>query len=262
MIKAISNLGNTALDSIEQIGRTFLLLMIIAWKMLLPPYQIFPIIKQIYFIGARSMTVIIISGVTIGMVLGLQFYNTLERFGSVGVLGSAVALSIIRELGPVMTALMVVGRAGSAICAELGIMRISEQVDALECMAIPPDKYLVAPKLVAGIISVPLLTCVFSVVAIGGGYFVGVIMLGVSEGSYMNGMIESVLWADVRLGLVKSVIFGMLITLICCAKGFYLHLSKYGSQGAEGVSRVTTDAVVISSVSVLFFDFLIGALMS
>ena len=165
-------------------------------------------------------------------------------------------------MGPVMTALMVVGRAGSAICAELGIMRISEQVDALECMAIPPDKYLVAPKLVAGIISVPLLTCVFSVVAIGGGYFVGVIMLGVSEGSYMNGMIESVLWADVRLGLVKSVIFGMLITLICCAKGFYLHLSKYGSQGAEGVSRVTTDAVVISSVSVLFFDFLIGALMS
>lgn len=262
MIRAISNLGSSVLDSIEQVGRTFNLLLIIVWKMLQPPYGIFPIIKQVYFIGARSMSVIIISGVTIGMVLGLQFYNTLERFGSVGVLGSAVALSIIRELGPVMTALMVVGRAGSAICAELGIMRISEQVDALECMAISPDKHLVAPKLVAGIISVPLLNFVFNVVAIGGGYIVGVVLLGVAEGSYVNGMIDSVEWADVRLGLVKSVVFGLLVTLICCAKGFYLHLSKYGSQGAEGVSRVTTDAVVISSVTVLFFDFLIGALMS
>jgi len=262
MIKTISNLGSYVLDGIEQIGRTFNLLLIILWKILQPPYQIFPIIKQVYFIGARSMTVIIISGVTIGMVLGLQFYNTLERFGSVGVLGSAVALSIIRELGPVMTALMVVGRAGSAICAELGIMRITEQVDALECMAISPDKYLVAPKLVGGVISVPLLNFVFNVVAIGGGYFVGVVLFGVSEGSYVNGMIDSVLWSDVRLGLVKSLIFGLLITLICCAKGFYLHLSKYGSQGAEGVSRATTDAVVISSVSVLLCDFIIGALMS
>lgn len=262
MIRTISNFGSSVLDAIEQIGRTFNLLLIIVWKILLPPYQVFPIIKQIYFIGARSMTVIIISGVTIGMVLGLQFYNTLERFGSVGVLGSAVALSIIRELGPVMTALMVVGRAGSAICAELGIMRISEQVDALECMAISPDKHLLAPKLVAGILSVPLLNFVFNVVAIGGGYFVGVVLFGVSEGSYVNGMIDSVLWSDVRLGLIKSLIFGLLITLICCAKGFYLHLSKYGSQGAEGVSRVTTDAVVVSSVSVLFCDFVIGALMS
>ncbi len=262
MIKTINNLGTTTIEAIEQIGRTFNLLLIIAWKIVQPPYRIFPIIKQVYFIGARSMTVILISGATIGMVLGLQFYNTLERFGSVGVLGSAVALSIIRELGPVMTALMVVGRAGSAICAELGIMRISEQIDALECMAIAPDKYLVAPKLVAGILSVPLLNFVFNVVAIGGGYFVGVILFGVAEGSYVNGMIDSVLWSDVRLGLVKSLIFGLLIMLICCAKGFYMHLGKYGSQGAEGVSRVTTDAVVISSVSVLFCDFLIGALMS
>jgi phospholipid/cholesterol/gamma-HCH transport system permease protein len=262
MIKAISNLGRETIDGIEQTGRIFILLLIIAWKMLQPPYKIYPIIKQMYFIGARSMTLIIISGITIGMVLGLQFYNTLERFGSVGVLGSAVALSIIRELGPVMTALMVVGRAGSAICAELGIMRISEQVDALECMAISPDKYLVAPKLIAGILSVPLLNFIFTVVAIGGGYVVGVVLLGVSEGSYVNGMVDAVVWSDVRLGLVKSLIFGMLITLICCAKGFYLHLSKYASQGAEGVSHVTTDAVVISSVAVLFSDFLIGALMS
>lgn len=262
MVETITNLGKYVIDGIEQIGRTFMLLLIIAWKILQPPYRVYPIIKQVYFIGARSMTVIIISGITIGMVLALQFYNTLERFGSVGVLGSAVALSIIRELGPVMTALMVVGRAGSAICAELGIMRISEQVDALECMAISPDKHLVAPKLIGGILSVPLLNFVFNVVAIGGGYVVGVMIFGVAEGSYVNGMVDSVLWSDVRLGLVKSLIFGLIVILICCAKGFYLHLSKYGSQGAEGVSQATTDAVVISSVSVLFCDFLIGALMS
>src|SRR5690606_20815066 len=119
-------------------------------------------------IGARSLTLIVISGLTIGMVLGLQFYNILERFGSVNLLGAGVALSVIRELGPVMTALMVVGRAGSAMTAELGIMRISEQVDALECMAISPDKFLIAPKVVAGILSLPLLTFVFSVVAIFG----------------------------------------------------------------------------------------------
>ncbi|MDC0598779.1 ABC transporter permease [Gammaproteobacteria bacterium] len=261
MIKAIENLGTSAINSVKQTGRTFLLLLIIIRKIAVPPYKLYPIIRQIYFIGARSLSLIIFSGLTIGMVLGLQFYNTLERFGSIDLLGSAVALSIIRELGPVMTALMVVGRAGSAICAELGIMRISEQIDALECMAIAPDKFLVAPKLIAGLISVPLLTAVFSVVAIFGGYFVGVILFDVSEGSYINGMIDSVVWDDVRLGLVKSLVFGLLVTLICCAKGFYMHLGKSGSQGAEGVSFVTTDAVVLSSITVLFSDFLIGSLM-
>ncbi|MDT8399680.1 MAG: MlaE family lipid ABC transporter permease subunit [Pseudomonadales bacterium] len=261
MINAIENLGTYALNTIEQAGRTFRLLLVLLYKIVEPPYRFYPIVRQMHFIGARSLTLIVFSGLTIGMVLGLQFYNTLERFGSVDILGSAVALSVIRELGPVMTALMVVGRAGSAMCAELGIMRISEQVDALECMGIPPEKFLLAPKLLAGIVSVPLLTSVFSVVAIFGGYFVGVVLFGVSEGSYMNGMIDSVLWLDVRLGLVKSLIFGLLVTLICCAKGFYLHLEKSGSFGAEGVSKVTTDAVVISSVVVLFSDFLIGSLM-
>ncbi|MEX2365542.1 MAG: ABC transporter permease, partial [Pseudohongiellaceae bacterium] len=180
MIKAIENLGQNTISAIEQAGRTFILLLVVLFKIVQPPYRLYPIIKQIYFIGARSLVLIIISGITIGLVLGLQFYNTLERFGSIDLLGSAVALSVIRELGPVMTALMVVGRAGSSICAELGIMRISEQVDALECMAIAPDKFLIAPKLVAGIISMPLLTFVFSVVAIYGGYFVGVVLFGVS----------------------------------------------------------------------------------
>jgi phospholipid/cholesterol/gamma-HCH transport system permease protein len=261
MLKAIENLGANVLAGIEQTGRTCMLLLLVLWEIVRPPYRIYPIVRQIYFIGARSMSLIIISGITIGMVLGLQFYNILERFGSVNLLGAGVALSVIRELGPVMTALMVVGRAGSSITAELGIMRITEQVDALECMAISPSKFLVAPKLIAGLLSVPLLTAIFDFVALFGGYFVGVVMFGVAEGSYMNGMIDAVEWEDVRLGLVKSLIFGGLVTLICCAKGFYLHLSKAGSQGAEGVSYVTTDAVVLSSISVLFSDFLIGALL-
>ncbi len=262
MLKRLENLGAGTIDVLEQTGRTFNLLLLALWQLLLPPYKFYPIVRQIYFIGARSLTVIMISGVTIGMVLGLQFYNILERFGSVNLLGSGVALSVVRELGPVMTALMVVGRAGSAICAELGIMRISEQVDALECMAIHPDKYIVAPRVVAGLLSVPLLTCVFDFVAIFGGYFVGVVMFNVAAGSYMNGMIDAVQWEDVRLGLVKSLIFGVLITLICCAKGYYMHLTKAVSQGAEGVSYVTTDAVVLSSIAVLFSDFIIGALLA
>lgn len=261
MLKAIESLGSNVLAGIEQTGRTFNLLLLVLWQVVRPPYRLYPIVRQIYFIGARSMSLIIISGITIGMVLGLQFYNILERFGSVNLLGAGVALSVIRELGPVMTALMVVGRAGSSITAELGIMRITEQVDALECMAISPSKFLVAPKLIAGLISVPLLTAIFDFVALFGGYFVGVVMFGVAEGSYMNGMIDAVQWQDVRLGLIKSLIFGGLVTLICCSKGFYMHLSKAGSQGAEGVSYVTTDAVVLSSIAVLFSDFLIGALM-
>ncbi|MGV3591682.1 MAG: MlaE family ABC transporter permease [Gammaproteobacteria bacterium] len=261
MRETLEKLGASTLGGIEQTGRTFLLFVIVVWQLLQPPYRLYPIVRQMYFIGARSISLIVISGITIGMVLGLQFYNILERFGSVNLLGAGVALSVIRELGPVMTALMVVGRAGSSITAELGIMRITEQVDALECMAISPDKFLVGPKLIAGLLSVPLLTAIFDFVALFGGYFVGVVMFGVAEGSYMNGMVDAVEWADVRLGLVKSVIFGGLVTLICCAQGFYMHLSKAGSQGAEGVSYVTTDAVVLSSITVLFSDFLIGALM-
>src|SRR5690606_4435249 len=211
MIKALANSGAAAVDAVWQTGRTFLRSLIVVAGPFTPPYMQHPLLRQVQFIGARSLGVIVVYGRAIGLVMGLQFYNILERFGSVDLLGSAVALAVIRELGPVVTALMVVGRAGSAICAELGIMRITEQVDALECMAIRPDKFLVAPKLVGGLLSVPLLTFVFCVVAIFGGYFVGVVMFGVAEGSYLNGMREAVLWEDIRLCLVKSVIFGLLL---------------------------------------------------
>jgi len=254
----IEKLGDRCLYIVEQTGQMGVFLYICLLSAAKPPYKLFPIIRQIHFIGSRSTFVIVVAGLFTGLVLGLQGYYTLQRFGSVDLLGSAVALSLIRELGPVLTALMVIGRAGSAICAEIGIMRTTEQIDALECMAIDPYKYLMVPKLIAMLISLPILTAIFDVVGIFGGYLAGVVMYGVSEGAYFQGMYESVLWKDVEMGMIKSFIFGLLIVWICTAKGYFLHLNREGAFGAEGVSRTTTDAVVLSSVVILGSDYLIG----
>ena len=239
-----------------------MLLVVSFFRILKPPYKLFPIVKQIHFIGARSVLVIVVAGVFVGMVVALQFHDTLVRFGSVSLLGSAVGLSLTRELGPVLTALMVIGRAGSAICAEVGIMRVEEQIDALDCMAIDPCRYLIAPKLIAGIISLPLLTALFDVVGLIGGYGVGVGIFGVSSGAYFQGIYDTVNWNDVQMGFVKSLIFGVLIVWIASAKGYHLHLERIGVFGAEGVSRITTNAVVLSSIAVLFADYLISSLMA
>jgi phospholipid/cholesterol/gamma-HCH transport system permease protein len=247
-------------DLLFRLGRGGLFLSTTFFRCLLPPYRIYPVIKQIYFIGVRSVPVILVSGTFVGMVVALQFHDTLVRFGSVSLLGSAVGLSLIRELGPVLTALMIIGRAGSAICAEISIMRNEQQIDALECMAVDTYRFLIAPRIIAGIISVPVLTAIFIVVGIFGGYFVGVILFGVSSGAYFEGMYETVLWRDVIMGFTKSVVFGLLIIWIATVKGFYLHLEQ-DAFGSEGVSRITTDAVVISSISVLCFDYLLSAII-
>ena len=160
-----------------------------------------------------------------------------------------VALSLIRELGPVLSALMVTGRAGSAMTAEIGIMRISEQIDALELMGLNPYRYLVVPKLVAGMISLPLLTAIFDVVGIFGGYLIGVNLLDVSKGTYFGEMANYLDLEDVLVGVYKSFSFGILITWICCYKGYYAGF------GAEGVSKATTQAVVLSSVLIVFWDY-------
>lgn len=259
--RLIERLGDNALYFIEQAGMMGLFLLETFAKIFTPPYRAYPIIKQLHFIGARSWLVIVVSGTFVGMVVALQFYDTLVRFGSVSLLGSAVGLSLTRELGPVLTALMIIGRAGSAICAEVGIMRSEDQIDALECMSIDPYRYLIAPKLLAGLISVPLLTCIFICVGILGGYFVGVVLFGVGSGAYFQGMAESVLWNDIAMGLVKSLVFGLLIVWIAAGKGFFLHRERDGAFGAEGVSRITTNAVVLSSISVLFADYLISSVM-
>lgn len=254
-------IGDNALYFVEQAGMLGAFLVAAIARLVTPPFRLYPVIRQVHFIGARSWLVIVTSGTFVGMVVALQFYDTLVRFGSVSLLGSAVGLSLIRELGPILTALMVIGRAGSAICAEVGIMRAEDQIDALECMSIDPYRYLIAPKLLAGIISVPLLTSVFDCVGIAGGYFVGVVLFDVGSGAYIQGMAESVLWNDVLMGLTKSTVFGLVIVWITAARGYYLHRERTGAFGAEGVSRVTTNAVVLSSIAVLFADYLISSLM-
>ena len=254
-------IGDTVLYKLERLGRMGLFLLRTVTSIVTPPYKLRPIIRQIHFIGACSIFVILFTGAFTGMVLGLQGYYTLRKFGSEGYLGAAVALSLLRELGPVLTALMVVGRAGSAICAEIGIMRISEQIDALECMAIDPHRFLMAPKLVAGIISVPLLTAIFDTVGILGGCLVGVGLFGVNEGAYFQGMYASVVWLDIYMGFVKSLVFGVLLIWIAAGKGYFLHLERSGGFGAEGVSRITTSAVVCSSVAILVSDYLISAIL-
>jgi phospholipid/cholesterol/gamma-HCH transport system permease protein len=213
------------------------------------------VLKQVSFIGAKSLFVIVLTAAFTGMVLGLQGYYTLTKFGSEGMLGTAVALSLIRELGPVLSALMVTGRAGSAITAEIGIMRISEQIDALETMALDPYKYLVSPKFIAAMISMPLLCAIFDVVGIYGGWLVGVKLLGVNPGAYFSEMYKSVEWQDVYSGFVKSFSFGIIIAWIGCYKGYY------AGHGAEGVSRATTESVVLTSVLILVWDYVLTSIL-
>jgi phospholipid/cholesterol/gamma-HCH transport system permease protein len=248
-------------DMLERFGRATLFLMIGFARLLTPPYKITPVLRQIYFIGTRSLLVIIVAGTFVGMVVALQFYDTLVRFGSISLLGAAVGLSLVRELGPVLTALVIIGRAGSAICAEISIMRSESQIDALECMAIDPFRYLVAPRILASLISVPLLTAIFISVGVLGGYFVGVILFNVSPGSYFSGMYDSVLSRDILMGTIKSVIFGLIMIWIAGVKGFYLHLDKSGLHGSERVSKLTTDTVVLSSITMLYMDYIISSLI-
>lgn len=221
----------------------------------LPPLKWRRMIARVHFIGAKSVSVIVLTGAFTGMVLGLQVFYTLRKFGSEAFLGSVVALSLIRELGPVLCALMVTGRAGSALTAEIGIMRITEQIDALHAMALDPMRYLIVPTILGGLIAFPLLTAIFDVVGIYGGYLVGVKLLGVAEGTYFGEMQTYVAMKDITQGFLKSLSFGLLVTWVCCYKGFYT------SYGAEGVSRATTQAVVLSSVLILVWDYFLGSVL-
>lgn len=261
MLIFFEKLGDSFLYYVNQAGRMGIFLFYSLMSIFKPPYKVSSILKQIYIIGTLSIFVIFFTGAFTGMVLGLQGHNTLRKFGADGLLGSLVALSLIRELGPVLAALMVTGRAGSAICAEIGIMRISEQIDALDCMAIDAHKYIVAPKFVAGIIALPLLTAIFDVVGILGGCVIGVGLLGGNEGAYFSSIYKNVEFVDIYMGLVKSLCFGLLIVWICSVKGFFVHLERGAGFGAEGVSRVTTNAVVLSSVSILVFDYFLTSLL-
>ncbi len=213
------------------------------------------ILEQTSFIGSKSIFVIALTGLFTGMVLGLQGYYSLVKFGSEAALGSAVSLTLIRELGPVLTAIMITARAGSAMAAEIGVMRISEQIDALKTMHINPVRFLFSPRIVASIISFPLLTALFDVIGIFGGYISGSVILGINQNVYMDTVIKSVSIHDITGGFYKSFAFSIVVTTICCYRGYYTHL--FGGFGARGISTSTTNAVVQSCIFILIFDYLI-----
>ncbi len=246
-------LGEFGIKGVLRIGRMGMFLGRTFFFSLTPPIKFSLVLKQIEFIGFQSISVIFLTGAFTGMVLGYQGYGSLSRFGSEAFLGPMVGLAIIKEMGPVISALMVTGRAGSSITAEIGIMRISEQIDALLMMGLNPYRYLMVPTMIAAIISMPLLTAIFDVIGIFGGYLIGVRLLGVSSGVYFGEMISYVSISDVWEGMFKSLNFGVLIAWVSCFNGYYT--GYYTGFGAEGVSRATTQSVVISSVLILMWDY-------
>ncbi len=254
-------IGNNGIYILSDLGRMGVFLVYSLLGIFRYPFRFRELLKQLHFIGTGSVAVIFFTALSSGMVLGLQGYYSLHKFGAEGMLGSAVSLTLIMELGPVLTALMVTGRAGSAMCAEIGIMRISEQIDALECMAVDPFRFLISPKFLATIISVPLLTAMFDVVGIYGGYLAGVKLMGVNAGAFFSGMEQSVTNHDINLGIIKSFVFALLLVWICTGRGYFVQVIRGAGFGAESVSRVTTQAVVMSSISVLIFDYLLTAIL-
>ena len=211
---------------------------------------------QIHFLGNHSLAIIGVSGLFVGFVLGLQGYYTLQRYGSSEALGLLVALSLVRELGPVVTALLFAGRAGTSLTAEIGLMRAGEQLSAMEMMAVDPVRRILAPRFWAGIVAMPLLAAVFSAVGVLGGWIVGVLMIGVDGGAFWGQMQDGVdVWQDVGNGVLKSLVFGITVTFVALLQGWAAKPTP------EGVSRATTRTVVMASLAVLALDFVLTALM-
>ena len=252
----ISAIGRSVLGSFGTIGyatRMFLRLVVEFFPLMRRPRLV---TKQILFVGNYSLLIIAVSGLFVGFVLGLQGYLTLNRYGSEQALGLLVALSLVRELGPVVTALLFAGRAGTSLTAEIGLMKAGEQLTAMEMMAVDPLKVVVAPRFWAGIIAMPALAAIFSAVGIFGGYVVGVLMIGVDSGAFWSQMQGGIdVWSDVGNGVVKSLVFGFAVTFIALFQGYEAQPTP------EGVSRATTKTVVYGSLAVLGLDFLLTALM-
>ncbi len=252
-------LGRSAISWVNNSGAAVIFLFLASLK-ILRPRQLLKIVQQIYYIGARSTMIIMLVGLFTGMVLGLQSYHALVKVGAEGALGTLVALSLIRELGPVLTAIMITARAGSAITAEIGIQRISEQIDALETMHIDPLRYLVSPKIAAAIISFPMLTALFDLIGILGSYVSGVWIMGANAGTYFYRVQVSVEMSDVTEGFVKAVVFAVIVATVCCYQGYYAH-TRPDSHGAKAVGLATTSAVVLSCVLILVSDYVVTSLL-
>jgi phospholipid/cholesterol/gamma-HCH transport system permease protein len=253
--RALDNFGKAVLSNVEEMGKILLLFTSTLSWMVRPPLKLRLIFKQMEFVGVKSIYVVVLTGTFTGMVLALQSYYGFRMFSAESLVGSTVALSMTRELGPVLTALMVTARAGSAMAAELGTMRVTEQIDALYVMAANPVKHLIVPRIVASVIMLPILTIVSDFMGILGGYFVGVTILNINEGSFVKNITRYVDLDDLYNGLTKAAVFGLILSLIGCYKGFNT------SGGAEGVGRATTEAVVLSSITILISDYFLTAIM-
>jgi phospholipid/cholesterol/gamma-HCH transport system permease protein len=256
MLDGLQSLGRATLDFFERLGRGNLFLLQALSNlpgMLLRPRLV---LTQLYSVGVLTLLIVLVSGLFVGMVLGLQGYNTLVDFGAEDSLGVVVALSLVRELGPVVAALLFAGRAGSALTAEIGLMKATEQLSGMEMMAVDPVQRVVAPRFLAALLSMPLLAAIFSAVGIYGGHFVGVGLLGVDDGAFWSQMQNSVdLRADIYNGVIKSVVFGFVAGWIALFEGYD------AIPTAEGVSRATTRTVVHTALVVLGLDFVLTALM-
>lgn len=255
MLRSLQSLGRLAIENVATLGRAGIFLA--ASLFTVPRLAGTPLmVRQLYREGVLSLVIIVVSGLFIGMVLGLQGYTILVDYGSEQAIGQMIALTLVRELGPVVTALLFAGRAGSALTAEIGLMKATEQLSSLEMMGVDPLRRIIAPRLLAGFIALPLLAMIFSVVGVWGGKMVGVDWLGVFEGSFWGNMQASVDFnEDVLNGVIKSVVFGVVCTWIAVFQGFDLVPTS------EGISSATTRTVVYSSLAVLGLDFILTAVM-
>ncbi|BAW80984.1 ABC transporter permease [Candidatus Nitrosoglobus terrae] len=256
MIKSLRYLGYQGIGTFKRLCRShlFLIQLFLSCTTLLLRFSL--VVAQMYSVGVLTVPIIVVSGVFVGMVLGLQGYNTLVDFGAEQSLGVMVSLSLVRELGPVISALLFAGRAGSALTAEIGLMKATEQLSGMEMMAVDPIRRVAAPRFFAGCISMPLLTAMFSVVGVAGGYFVGVGLLGVDDGAFWSQMQAKTDWEeDVLNGIIKSIVFGVVATWIAVFEGYD------AIPTSEGVAQATTRTVVHSAFAVLALDFVLTALM-
>ena len=255
MANAIAQLGNKSLQVVQGLGNMAAFTAAVGLAVVTPPVRLGGFVRELYKLGVLSLVIIVVCGLSVGMVLGLQGYHTLSRFGARGELGALVGLSLIRELGPVLTALLVIGRAGSATTAELGTMVATEQLDGLRMLSIDPVSLIVAPKALGMTLVMPLLTAIFILCGVFGGYLVGVGLFGGDPGTYMASLRSAVdFHSDVEGSLLKSVVFGMLVGLIATYRGYT------SVPTSEGVSNATTSTVVIGSVTIVLVDYVITAL--
>ena len=254
-MRFLEAIGRGLLRLLEELGRFFQMLWQAAGWLVRPPYDVPEHFRQMVRVGVDSIPVVFLTTLFTGMVLALQTFNGFKRFHAESLVGSVVALSLTRELAPVLTALMVTGRVGSAMAAELGTMRVTEQIDALTALGTEPVQYLVVPRVAASVLMMPLLVILGDFVGMYGGYLVAVQLLGANPITYIENSFQFLEISDVTSGIVKAAVFGLIFSLLACVRGYYTE------GGAEGVGRATTRAVVSGSLSVLFADFFLTKLL-